>query len=223
MPRSARPIPEEGCLHIMCRGNNRQYIFLCGDDFQYYYELLHDLKEENRIAIYHYCLMSNHIHIIAGVGEESSLSRYMKQVNLGYYYYYKRQHDYCGHLWQGRYKSCIIETDIYLLQCGKYIELNPVRAGMVELPEQYGHSSYGYYSAGRRDRLVTENPLYTRLGPTGKQRQLAYRDFVLSDDIKKRLGMEKFVGTREFIGKHETQFCTKNTRLRRGRPRKDEK
>lgn len=223
MPRSHRPIPPDGCLHIMCRGNNKQLIFNSDEDFQYYCEQLCELKEENQIEIYHYCLMSNHVHLIARIRAGSTLPKYMKQVNLSYFYYFKRQHAYSGHLWQGRYKSCIIEKNNYLLQCGKYIELNPVRAGIVKSPEQYKYSSFEYYSKGTPDKLLIENPLYRELGSTEKRRREVYIDFVLPENIKIRLGMERFIGTGGFIQMNEAGFHLKNTRLRRGRPRKEEK
>jgi putative transposase len=223
MSRISRPIPADGCLHVMCRGNNRQFIFNSEDDFRYYYELLRDLREENHIDIYHYCLMSNHLHMIVSLYEDSTLSKYMKQVNLGFFHYFKKQYDYSGHLWQGRYKSCIIEKNNYLLQCGKYIEMNPVRAGIVESPDQYKYSSFKYYSMGNSDKLVTENPLFHEFGSSLKRRRELYIDFVLPEFIKTRLGMERFVGTDEFIRKHEVRFQLKNTRLKRGRPRKDDK
>jgi putative transposase len=132
----------------------------------------------------------------------------MKQVKLSYYHYFKKKNDYSGHLWQGRFKHSIIDTDRYLFQCGKYIELNPVRAGIVSHPEEYSYSSYGYYANGRQDTLLTENRLYATLGPNLEQRQEQYRDFVIDRDIKKRLTNDRFIGTPEFVDKLETIWGT---------------
>ena len=92
-------------------------------------------------------------------GQERIAMDVMKQVNFSYFHYFKRQNKYSGHLWQGRFKNSIIENDSYLLQCGKYIELNPVRAAIVNRPEDYPYSSYKYYAYGKEDKLLTENIL----------------------------------------------------------------
>jgi putative transposase len=95
----------------------------------------------------------------------------MKQLGLSYFHYYKKTYGYDGHLWQGRYKSNIIDTDSYLLQCGKYLELNPVRAGIVGLPEEYFFSSYKSYTEGVQDKLITLNPVYVGLGDNEETRR----------------------------------------------------
>jgi len=102
VPRTARLLPPKGCLHVMCRGNNRQATFLSDQDFRFYYNLLLKLKDENSIDIYHYCLMSNHVHLILSLYRESNLARYMKQVNLSYFHYFKRLNKYSGHLIAGQ-------------------------------------------------------------------------------------------------------------------------
>lgn len=204
MPRKARLLPPEGCLHVISRGNNRQDVFRSSQDFDVYYDRLLQRKKENEIEIYHYCLLNNHVHLILYIYKDSSVARFMKQVNLSYYHYFKKKNDYSGHLWQGRFKHSIIDTDRYLFQCGKYIELNPVRAGIVNSPEEYPYSSYGYYANGRQDPLLTENRLYVTLGPNLEQRQEQYRTFVIDSDIKKRLTNDRFIGTPEFVSKFET-------------------
>ena len=220
MPRTARLIPPEGCLHVICRGNNQQTIFQSDQDFRFYYDLLLQLKEENSIEIYHYCLMNNHVHLIISLHKNSTLARYMKQVNLSYFHYFKRQNKYSGHLWQGRFKNSIIENDSYLLQCGKYIELNPVRAAIVKRPEDYPYSSYKYYAYGKEDKLLMKNILYNSLGKSMEQKQEEYRRFVMGSDIKQRLGTERFVGTPAFVKHMEEYFSVKNTNLKKGRPAK---
>lgn len=123
MPRIRRLIPLNAAMHLMCRGNNKQNIFLKDKDKLYYHSLLSKFKEENKVIIFHYCFMNNHIHLIVWLNAHTTLSRFMKQVNLSYFKYFRKSYDYCGHLWQDRFKSNIINTDSYLLQCGKYIEL----------------------------------------------------------------------------------------------------
>ena len=128
MPRDRRYIPETGFLHVISRGNNRRKIFRYERDLEAYYLILLKSKAEDRINISHYCLMTNHVHLIVSVGEDSDLSRFMKRVNLKYVYHYRRKYTYYGHLWQDRFKAKAIGREEYLIQCGKYIELNPIRA-----------------------------------------------------------------------------------------------
>jgi putative transposase len=183
MPKRKRLVPPESAMHIMCRGNNKQDIFNNNDDKTRYYRLLRKLKEENKIIIFHYCLMNNHIHLVVWLNPESRLSRFVKQLNLCYFNYFKSTYDYCGHLWQGRFKSNLIDSDSYLLQCGKYAELNPVRAGMVSSPGDYRFSSYNYYAKGERDLIVTDNPVYMSFSDIEEKRRQQYIEFVVDSSI----------------------------------------
>ncbi len=182
MPRHARVIPLEGYMHIISRGNNRRKILRYPQDKRRYLLYLDKLKREERIDICHYCIMSNHVHLIVGLKKESRLSRFMKRVNLKYVYYYRKRHTYFGHLWQDRFKGKIIDNDSYLIQCGKYIELNPVRAGIVLVAEDYIFSSYNYYAFGQTDELITEDPLYKDLGNMQEKRQLCYRNMMIEEN-----------------------------------------
>ena len=184
MPRSGRIIPKRGVLHVMCRGNNKLPILSNDTDKKHYFYILLKLKLDNCVDILHYCIMDNHVHLIVWLRENSDLPRLMKQVSLTYFNYYKKKYDYCGHLWQGRYKSIIIESDGQALQCGKYIELNPVRAGMVRQPEQYQFSSYRYYALGQPDHLITSNPVYLGLGINSLILRQVYVNFVEEKDSR---------------------------------------
>jgi len=180
MARPNRIIPTEAAMHIMCRGNNKLPVFVNDLDKRQYYYLLCEFKLDNKIDILHYCFMNNHIHLIVWLRQNSNLPRLVQQTSVAYYYHYKRKYDYSGHLWQGRYKSKIIDSDSYALQCGKYIELNPVRAGITDRPEQYQFSSYGYYVLGKQDPLVTPSPAYEGLGPDILTKRRIYADFVVN-------------------------------------------
>ncbi|MCK4912113.1 MAG: transposase [Candidatus Omnitrophica bacterium] len=182
MPRQAREIPLTGYLHIISRGNNKRKIFRYERDKKQYYLNLKKLNQQDKVNICHYCLMSNHIHLLVEIRQGSNLSRFMKRINLKYVYYYQRKYTYCGHLWQGRFQSKIINDELYLIQCGKYIELNPVRAGSVASPEDYPFSSYRYYGFGRKDSLITPNPLYRDLSARQDKRQRLYRNLVLEEE-----------------------------------------
>ena len=209
----------------MCRGNNKQVIFRSSEDKFKYYSLLFDLKEENLIWILHYCLMDNHLHLIVWVQENSRLARFMLQVNLSYFHYFKRRYGYDGHFWQNRYRSNLIEEDSYLLQCGKYIELNPVRARMVAAPEEYGFSSYSYYAYGKKDKIINVSPAYLILSQDAEARMQQYRSFVIDEVLANGSWIERlrYVGSEAFISKMQEYFQMKNTNLRKGRPRKNGK
>jgi len=124
--------------------------------------------------------MTNHVHLVVYAPTALGLQKAMHGLNLSYTLAYKRRYPHIGHFWQDRFKSLLIAQDNYLLQCGAYVELNPVRARMVASPEAYPWSSYRVYAQGARDPLITLNPLYDQLGTTPEQRQAHYRQFVLS-------------------------------------------
>ena len=182
MPRTARIITKETPMHIMCRGNNRLAVLTSASDKLLLYGLMYRYKIDNQIDILHYCIMNNHIHLIVCLGESGNISRFMKQLSLAYCRYYIKQYDYCGHLWQGRFKSVIIKSDSQALQCGKYIELNPVRAGIISDPGDYPFSSYRHYAKGKEDGLVTPNPAFNGLGLTIETKRLTYSSFVTAQD-----------------------------------------
>lgn len=223
MPRVRRFIPVDSALHIMCRGNNKQNIFNNDSDKLYYWRLLDGLKDENKINIFHYCIMNNHVHLIVWVSCASKLSKFMKQVNLSYFNYYKKLYGYWGHIWQGRYKSNIIETDSYLLHCGKYIEINPVRAGIVTQPCEYAFSSYKHYSLGYPDALISDSPIFLGLADNFPERREQYIAFAVDSDIINinSLAKQAFIGSKDFIRKLRQYYGIKETNSRGGRPRKE--
>lgn len=181
MPRAKRIIPENAVLHVISRGNNQNVVFHSDNDKLRYYMLLRKLKDENKIDIFHYCLMNTHVHIILKLNPNSTLSRFMKQLNLAYFHYYRKMYGYFGHFWQDRFRSNIIDMDSYLLQCGKYIELNPVRAGMVNYPGEYLFSSYNRYANNKPDGLITLSPAYLGLSDSAQIRREQYVDFVVEN------------------------------------------
>lgn len=185
----------------MCRGNNKRIIFRDDQDKWHYLFLLLKFRDENKISIYHYCLMNNHVHLIVVPEFQSTLSRYMKQVNLSYFWYYKRKYGYTGHLWQGRFKSNFIEADNHLLHCGKYVELNPVRANLVHSPDKYRFSSYNYYASGNYDSLLTPSPSYLGLSEFPERRKKLYHEFVVDQTVvnTEKLAKEKAIGSEDFL------------------------
>ena len=219
MPRIFRILPETGIFHILTRGNNRQTIFKDDKDFIYYRYLLNLYKEEHKFLLYHYCFMSNHIHLILETTDKTNLSKLMKQLNLSYMHHFRRKYKYWGHFWQGRFKSLLIDRDEYLITCGRYIENNPVRAKMVGRPEDYQWSSYKVYAKGAKDNLIDIDPLYGNLGKTTKQRQDNYQNYFKEErqDINFNL---RFLGSESFVNRMEEYFGVTNLRNKRGRPAK---
>jgi len=181
MPRIPRQLTEAGVYHIVARGNNRQTLFKTEKDFEFYLAHLQYLKGLYAFEIYHYCLMSNHIHLLVRFYDAESLQKVMQRANLKYAKRYRREHRYCGHVFQDRFKSFAIEKDSYLLECARYIERNPLKAKMVKELLNYRWSSYAHYVCGTEDELLTCNPLYAALGKNIKERQRCYRKRLLED------------------------------------------
>lgn len=179
MPRTARVAPQEHLYHVLTRGNNRQPIFHDEEDFQRYLEIIQKYKERYGFQLYHYALMTNHVHLVIEPSKKGgSLSEIMKGVNLSYAQFYKKKYGHIGHFWQDRYKSIIISKDEYLLACGSYVELNPIRAKMVNDPGEYRWSSYNAYAYGKNDPLLDRHIIYESLSKDERRRLRMYRDFV---------------------------------------------
>ena len=154
MPRTARFLPDNVCYHIIARGNQRQKIFINVSDYNYYVRLLKKYKTKFNIAIYGFCLMPNHVHFIVQPGESNCLSHFMKGLNQTYAQYFNERYQKCGHLWQERFKSIIIDKENYLFDCIKYVEFNPVRAELAKSPSAYHWSSYQNRVLGKKDGVL---------------------------------------------------------------------
>lgn len=226
MPRTARIAPKENTYHILTRGNNRLDVFKDEKDYGKYLGLLERYKEKYRFKLYHYVLMRNHVHLVLEPRERGgSLSEIMKGINLSYAQYYKRRYKHTGHFWQDRYKSIIISKDSYLLACGSYVELNPVRAKIVEDPRDYRWSSYNAYAYGKRELIVDEHPIYDNLSEDDAERRKRYREFVrgmLKEKKAMRGEMEGRViyGSQGFAEKMMKEYDIEATIKPKGRPRK---
>lgn len=183
MPRQPRLLLPNSYYHIMTRGNNHKVVFKKPKDYQYYLDLINRFKNELPFELYHFCLMPNHVHLLVQTKNAGSFSVFMKKINLAYFHYYKRKYNWIGHFWQDRFKSQTIGKDSYFIQCGKYIELNPVRAGLVKKPEEYLFSSYRYYSQGLKSHLITEDIFYQELGINQKEKQKNYTKMTINELI----------------------------------------
>jgi putative transposase len=152
MPRTPRRLQwtEEACYHLMDRGHNREPIFADDEDRQAFLNLVGRYQKRFALRIYHYCLMSNHFHLLVQLGDPRRLSALMAGLLRAYVHHCSRRYDFAGHLWQGRFKSPAIECRTYLLSCGRYIERNPLEAALVAEPWQYPWSSARGIWAGPR-------------------------------------------------------------------------
>lgn len=160
--------------HVIQRGNDRQPIFRTSADHAFFKSCLEFAACRHGVAIHAYVLMTNHVHLLATPEAATSLPRAMQSVGRVYVRYFNSTHGRSGTLWEGRYKATIVESDRYLLACMRYIELNPVRAGLVEHPERYPWSSHRANAFGVSDPLVRAHPLYRTLGTTPANRRAAY-------------------------------------------------
>lgn len=154
MTRDVRILMEGACYHVNTRGNQKQRSFLVEADYRKYQRLLRKLKRKHGVRIFAYCLMPNHVHMIVFPAESAGLSKFMRDLNRIYTSYFNRSYDKVGHLWQGRFKSKVINRDKYLLDCCNYIEFNPVRSGIVSSPADYKWSSYHSRVLGKPDDLL---------------------------------------------------------------------
>ena len=176
----ARPrrVSSTGWYHAMGRGNNRQALFRSDDDYLKFLQLAGEYLRRSPVQLAHYCLMSNHVHLLLFSENRVNLSKILQGINLSYSWWFRRRYDFCGHVWQGRFKSVPIQEESHLLECGRYIERNPANAKIVSNPADYLWSSYRFYSGGEENSLLTSNPCYQGLGETKWERQRRYREYV---------------------------------------------
>ncbi len=164
--------------HIIQRGNNRQAIFSSTADYQMLLALLDENAAKFGVALHAYVLMSNHFHLLATPATADGLPQMMQAVGRRYVRYFNDSQGRSGTLWEGRYRSTLIETERYLLACMVYLDLNPVRAGLVKEASDYPWSSHGHCVGLRTDRMVKPHPLYWSLGNTPFAREAAYAELV---------------------------------------------
>lgn len=160
--------------HIMARGNYRQNIFKDDEDFKVFLVLMQDAKTKYGFKLHAYCLMTNHYHLLLET-EQTEIWKIMKRINQIYAAYYNEKYRLTGHLFQGRYKSCLVENDSYFLQTSRYIHLNPVKAKMVPRAEAYPWSSYSTLIGMKQEMIVEVKRTYAYFK---EPQNFAYRNFV---------------------------------------------
>lgn len=218
--------------HIIQRGNNRQQIFAADADYQFFRDALVDAAKKHGLAIHAYAWMTNHIHLLATPELDDSISKVFQSVGRRYVQYFNFTYRRSGTLWEGRYRATVVDSEQYLLTLMRYIELNPVRAGMVTHPRDYAWSSYHYNAqgeAGLNADWITQHREYMRLGRSVAERQSAYRQLfraaLPAHDLKEiresthkgwALGSDRFKAKIEGLG--QRRATSKGV----GRPRQED-
>jgi len=211
--------------HVIQRGNNRQAIFVDPQDYETMQALLVDSAQKFRVAVHAYALMGNHFHLLVTPADSEALPRMMQAVGRSYVRYFNQRHGRSGTLWEGRYRSTLIQSERYLLACMVYIDLNPVRAGLVARPTEWPWSSHAHYLGLRNDRLVTPHALYWALGNTPFAREAAYGELLqagVSADRQSQLTDATLrgwaLGEPTFIDDLQKKLERRVSRARPGRP-----
>ena len=159
MAKYGRILMENVYYHVISRGNQKQDVFIQDSDFEKYLGLLKHYKRRYKFSLYAWCLMPNHVHLILEVNKPSELARVIQGLNLAYARWFNKKYNKVGHLWQGRYKSMIIQKDKYVLDCINYIEMNPARANIKQTPLDYTWSSFRSRVLGEKLPLLDKPEL----------------------------------------------------------------
>lgn len=213
--------------HVIQRGNNRQPIFLDTADRERFLQLLRDYARQHQVAVHAYVLMDNHVHLLLTPQTEQGVPALMQALGRHYVRIFNQRHARTGTLWEGRYRSTLIEAERYLLACMVYIDLNPVRAGMVAQAGDFPWSSHAHYLGRRADALITPHALIWQMGNTPFAREAAYAELVragLPAEQQQRLGRAAHsgwaLGEPNFLSKIGGQAARRVTPAPRGRPRR---
>lgn len=213
-------------LHIVQRGHNREPCFFCEDDYASYLYWLDRALKEAGCALHAYVLMTNHVHLLLTPRKAALVPKLLISLGRRYVQYINKTYRRTGTLWDSRYKSSSVQAETYLLACQRYIELNPVRAAMVDDPAHYRWSSYRGNGLGQANLRVTPHALYLALGRTDKQRQASYRalfrpelDNAAIDDIRLAINQSQPIGNDRFLSRIEAATGVRREARPRGRPR----
>lgn len=183
MPRQPRLITNGGYYHIVTRGIDRRKLFRYPQDHRYFLQTTSRYLEKFELSLVHYCLMPNHLHFLLYVPLKEGLPKFMQGALQVYAHYFRKKYSSAGFIFQNRYKSRHIDNDAYLLDCGRYIERNPLRANLVTNIYSYRWSSFLFYAQGKSDGIIKPlaNPLYNTLAATPLERQKIYAARVLEE------------------------------------------
>jgi REP-associated tyrosine transposase len=202
MPRTARFVVPGLTVHIVQRGHDRQRCFFEESDYRAYLAYLEEFAAQCSCSVHAYCLMTNHVHLLVTPHATDSCAKLMKNVGQRHVQRINSRRGRTGTLWEGRFYSCPVCAERYAVACYRYIEFNPVRAGMVAHPREYEWSSYRFNAAGESSALLTVHPAYAAIAAGNERRQLAYRELCdeplaeeTIDDIRKATRGGFAVGT----------------------------
>jgi len=225
MPRLKRVAPVGVPQHVIQRGNNRQVCFGSEQDMVAYIGWLKEFSEKFEVEIHAWVLMTNHVHLLCTPKQDAAISKMMQSLGRMYVRYFNCAYGRSGTLWEGRYKSCLIESETYLLEVYRYIELNPVRAKMVSEPSAYKWSSYQCNALGRISSLLTPHELYLNLGCTPSEIQSSYQALFkhhvseqLITDLRRCTNAGVAFAGERFIHEIESLSNERVSRLKMGRP-----
>ncbi len=226
MPRKLRFFLPDIPVHVVQRGRSREAVFFDEEDYKAYLTWLLDAAEKYQCRIHAYCLMTNHVHLLLSPTDPDGVTRLMQFIGRHYVPYINRKYGRSGSIWEGRYKSSLVDAESYLLACMRYIELNPVAANMVSNAALYPWSSYQRNAEGKADRLVSPHAVYQSLG-SGKSRLRAYADLFsahqddiskINDEMRKSWQTGTPLGGDRFRTQVEQALGQKVGQARRGRP-----
>ncbi len=228
MPRKTRMYLPGIPAHVVQRGHNRDACFFDTRDYQFYLAQLGVGLRRYGVALHAYVLMTNHVHLLMTPECEAGISRLMAHMGRQYVQYSNRRYRRSGARWEERHKASLVQAETYSLSCMRYIELNPVVAGMVQAPEQYRWTSYRTHAWGDHDALLTEHPIYRRLGDTPRVRQHAYRELFRAPvderdihDIRRCVAFNHPLGNERFRKQIEAITGRRVGYAARGRPRRN--
>lgn len=229
MPRRPRIALPGVPAHLIQRGNNRQACFYADEDYRRYLDWLGEYAGKTGCRIHAYVLMTNHVHLLITADHAEATGQLMKALGQRYVQYINRTYRRSGTLWEGRFRSCPVQAEDYLLGCQRYIELNPVRANMVEHPAEYRWSSYRANAQGEDDPLLTPHEPYAALGTDDAARQAAYRELFryqlepgMVDAIRKATNGNYALGNSRFTEEISRMLGRRARPGQKGRPRKTE-
>ena len=226
MPRKPRAsvvgVPE----HVIQRGNNRQVIFTSDEDMKAYVAWLKQYSVKFEVAVHAWVLMTNHVHLLCTPGSPSAISNMMQALGRSYVQYFNRAYQRTGTLWEGRFRSSLVQQEAYLLELYRYIELNPVRAGMVNDPADYTWSSYQCNALGKKTELLKPHLLFMALGTDDSSRRRSYQNLFrchvsgqLLEDIRRSANKGLVLGNDHFIDQVEELTGKALRERKRGRPK----
>lgn len=206
MPRKPRIYLPGVPNHIVQRGNDRQACFFEEENYQFYLHCLEESCQRYEVSLHAYVLMTNHVHLLMTPSDEIGISRVMQLLGNRYVQYVNKKYKRSGTLWEGRHKASIIDAEKYLLTCYRYIELNPVRAGMVSHPVDYPWSSYHHHATDKVATFIEDHDVYMRIDTDVVERKKAYRElFKIGLDERHVHDIRKMTQFCKPLGNHRFQ------------------